>query len=474
MLTSNHLTSRLQLLNAEIAANLSKRRNFLLLNILGYVALFFIHQQVNWFSSTGNLSSELLLNRETEFWVPILEILTLIYLFSLYFLSLINWQRLNFKIGEIFRLGFLLTLIAWCILPANSSDVFAYVGFGRIAGIYHLNPYLHGYSEIYDFYSRYAWFKQSMPYGPLVLPIFILAGFLSQLNVLVSLYFLKLVSLVAYGCSVWLLYSILKPLKLNTGYSLFLFAFNPFILLELIINAHNDSLLILFSLLAIFALQRQWHTVAVGMALLSTLVKIPGAVLLIAILAYLIQQRQWKALIYSLIGSLILLGVLKITLLPNIEAISSLVNPNSEENSIFGVLLRQTKKFGLYAELKDNGFLRIHSILFAIFCLWRLRMIRDFHSLVKETIYLTLGLVTLYSVQFRPWYITWLIPYAAIAKSEQLRQIIVLFSFTVLTFYAVPNRYLSFQVNAIQYILAYGVPLLVSGWVASRPRVNAV
>lgn len=101
MITSNHLTSRLQLLNAKIAVNLSKRCNFLLLNILGYVALFFIHQQVNWFSSTGNLSSELLLNRETNLWVPILEILTLIYLFSLYFLSLINWQRLNFKIGEI-------------------------------------------------------------------------------------------------------------------------------------------------------------------------------------------------------------------------------------------------------------------------------------------------------------------------------------------------------------------------------------
>lgn len=474
MLISNNFRCQLQFLNDRVAAILSSSFHFLLLNILGYAALFFIHQQVNWFDSEGILVSELIRYKENNSWLPILQILTLIYLFGLYFLTLINWQRINFKLREIFRIGLVLTLIAWSILPANSADVFAYIGFGRVAGVYHLNPYLHGYSEISDFYSRYAWFGGPMPYGPIFLPIVILAGLFSQVNVIVSLYFLKLVGVVIFGCSAWVLYKVLKSLKLNTRYGLFLFALNPFMLLELIINVHNDSLLILFSLLAILALQRQWYLIAMGMALLSTLVKLPGVVLLIAIAAYLISQRQWRTLIYSLIGSLILLFVLKTTLFPNLETVRHLVNPSSEENSIFGIVVYQTKKLGLYTELKNKGVFFIHSVTFALFCIWRLRTIRDVHSLVREVIYLTLGLVTLYSVQLRPWYITWLIPYAAITKFKQLRQIVVLFSFTVLALYAIPGLYLNSKLIALQYLVTYGIPIGLSAWLVIRPKTAAV
>lgn len=473
MLTLNILKPRLQAANAKMAAILANRRSFLLLNVLGYIALFLIHQQVDWFLPNGNLATELIRDPETNSWVLILQILTLIYLFVLYLLSLINWQELSFKTGEIWGLGLVLALIAWCILPANSADIFAYIGFGRVAGVYHLNPYIHNYSEISDFYSRYAWFDDSMPYGPLVLPIIMLAGVLSQLNIIVSLYFLKLVGLVLYGCSAWLLYKILQPLKLNTEYSLFLFAFNPFMLLELIINGHNDTLLILLSLSAIFAIQRQWYVAAMGMALLSACVKISGVILFVAIAAYLIWQQRWKALIYSLLGSLIILAGFKIALFPNSAAIQSLVNPQAEANSLFGILLFKAQKLEAVAQIRRYNPLPIHAIIFAFFCLWRLRTIRDVYSLVRETIYLTLGLVTFYSMQFRPWYLTWLIPYAAIAKSPQLRQIIVLFSFSVLALYAVPNLYLNFKSLALQYILAYGIPLGFSAWFVIRPRVTA-
>jgi hypothetical protein len=265
-------------------------------------------------------------------------------------------------------------------------------------------------------------------------------------------------------------------LKVNPEYGLFLFAFNPLMILEIIINGHNDGLLILFSLLALLALQRQWHTVAIAMALLSTLVKLSGILLLIGVVVYLMRQRQWRGLIYSLIGSFIVLVALKMTLFPNVQAMRSLLVTAADENSIFGMLVRRAKKSGIYVELVRHGFLQIHSVVFALFCIWRLSKIRDFYSLVRETIYLNLGLIIGYSIQFRPWYVTWLIPYAAIIKSKQLQQMIVLFSFTVLAFYAVPGVYRlpenSFNWTVLQVIITYAIPL---GWIAvfrGRMRAN--
>ena len=61
---------------------------------------------------------------------------------------------------------FVLTLAATALLPANSSDVLEYLGFGRLLGLYGLNPYTHTYSEITDAFSPYITWDNPMPYGP--------------------------------------------------------------------------------------------------------------------------------------------------------------------------------------------------------------------------------------------------------------------------------------------------------------------
>jgi hypothetical protein len=45
-------------------------------------------------------------------WVPVLQIITLTYLFILDFFSLINWQQLGFRPSELFWMGLVLTLTA--------------------------------------------------------------------------------------------------------------------------------------------------------------------------------------------------------------------------------------------------------------------------------------------------------------------------------------------------------------------------
>ena len=90
------------------------------------------------------------------------QVATLAYLFVIYGRTLVRWKR-----GEVTARGLapavvLLTLAAWALIPANSSDVLEYLGFGRLFGLYGLNPYTHTYSEISDSFSQYVTWDNPM------------------------------------------------------------------------------------------------------------------------------------------------------------------------------------------------------------------------------------------------------------------------------------------------------------------------
>src|SRR5262249_55096382 len=158
-------------------------------------------------------------------------------------------------------------------------------------------------------------------------PIFIAAGKLSQQSVLVAVFFLKLVWLLVHYGNCWVLYRILKPWRPDPVFGLFLFALNPLVLLEHIANGHNDGLMIFCGLLAILALQRERHSLALWLAVISTLVKLSGIFFLLVILVYLLRGRKWRQLAQFFVGATVLLIALKVTLFPTIESVISLTNP---------------------------------------------------------------------------------------------------------------------------------------------------
>jgi len=471
-------------LNDRFAAVLSNHRCFVLLHAVGYAALLLIYtwHSLPWLLQ-GTYPPDLGASKDSRPVAEILQALTFIYLFALYLLSLLNWKRLKLNLRHLIWAGLAAGSIAWIVLPGNSADVFAYISFGRIAGLYAASPYLHVYSEFDDFYSPYAWFDGPMPYGPVVLPVFILAGVVSQLSLIASIYTLKLIWLLLHGCSSWLMYRILKPLRPDPAYGLFLFALNPLMLLELVINAHNDGLMILFGLLAILSLQRRQHSLALWMALLSALVKLPGALLLMGVLAFLIRQRQWRGLIYGLLGGLAAMIVLEIELLPGVEP---LLNPISSywlgsENSLHGllVILAQILGIGLGLDVSyESVFLadrQIFAVLFLLFCLWQLWRIGDLCSLAREMGHILLGLLIGYAIWFFPWYVTWLIPFAAMAESDRLQWIIITFSATALALYCFPyfvveQAPLSWLWGTLQLVIVHGIPLwlMIRYWIAER------
>jgi len=429
------------------------KRSYLLLSLLGLAALVWIHWAHSWPTlSRGHAFIDLGDSPAASPLHEVLQTAVLFLLFGLYFYCLWNWERLRFKAREVAGLVVAQGLAAWLALPANSTDVFGYIALGRIAGLHGANPYVHTYSEFADFYSAYVEWDITMPYGPLLLPVFVLGGWIAQYSVLAAVFALKAVWLLVHGVNCRLVYLLLHGWNRAPVFGLFLFGLNPLVLLEQMANGHNDGVMMLFGLLAIFALwrgSRLWVGAGVVLALLSALVKLPGVFFLLVVGVYLARKREWRALLPGLAVDAALLTALRLTLFPPKAAMLSLTNVgNYAKNSIHSVLTIYGVKLN---DWLDGPFdydalytmdRRIFSVLFFAFCLWRLSKIVELNDLVRELGLLFLVLLAVYATWFFPWYVAWLIPLAALTESAPLRWAILTFSCTALTLYAIPHALL--------------------------------
>ena len=264
--------------------------------LLSYVSLFVIHLR----NSLAPLGAELVppdlgYSAAANPTLQLLQMICLASFFTVYGTTLWNWHRLDASPRTLAWSAALAGVLAWSLLPADSSDVLEYIGFGRLAAVYHVSPYLHTYSEFTDRIAPYVTWDDPMPYGPVVLPVFALAGLVSQHHVFVAMYLIKFAWLLIHFLNAGLIYQIAKSTAADPRYALFVFAFNPLILLEELANGHNDGPLILFGLLAVLAVQRGRGGLAIVLALLSALVKTSGLFWVAGIVVLLIQQRRWRA-----------------------------------------------------------------------------------------------------------------------------------------------------------------------------------
>ena len=422
------------------------KRSYALLSVLGTAVLLLVHWKHSWPAlSQGYAFADL---GDSEQANPIHEAVqtsVLACLFGLYFYCLIHWERLQFTVREIAAIGAAQGLIGLATLPANSTDILGYIGLGRLAAIHGANPYLHTYAEFYDSFTPYLEWNITMPYGPVLLPLFAAAGWLSQHNVPAAIFSLKLAWLLTHVCNCRVLVQILKDRGVPPAFGLFLFGLNPLLWLEQIVNGHNDGVLMLFGLLALSALQRGRHVAAILSALLAALVKLPGIFFLLVILIFLLRRRDWRALAAGLIAGSMLLLTLKAALFPTKEALLSLANTgNYVKNSLHLLLIRLAETLSLWqaAPLTYQQLYawdrRVFSILFFGFCVWRCLRIRELSDAVRELAFLFLGLLIGYATWFFPWYVAWLIPLAALVESARLRWAILIFSWTSLAVYAFP------------------------------------
>lgn len=235
-------------------------------------------------------------------------------MFVTYFLTLryfASSSKLAFPWKTIITFAIFLSLA----YPMLSSDVFKYLFSAKEILVYHANPYLVTPNTFPDdTWIRFMrWVHTTTPYGPvftaLTIPYYII-GFGKFVPVL---YLFKLDQAAWYLLSIWLIGKIAASQKWENK-KVFLaqlfFALNPLIIMEWLVNAHNDAIMISLLLLSIYLLTLQkklWSFVAI---LLSIGIKYVTAIFLPLIFFPNLLKKHFTLVIYYLLIVLALIPLL--------------------------------------------------------------------------------------------------------------------------------------------------------------------
>lgn len=176
-----------------------------------------------------------------------------IYLFGLLLITFLS-KRYQFaktkpqdnKISEFPKVIIFVAIITLFSYPFLSHDFFNYLFDAKIFTFYGKNPYLFAPQAFLDDpWLRFMhWVHRTYPYGPAFLPISIIPVFLAKSKLFLSFIFYKIMQSGFYLLGAYSLYRLDKKQAL-------IFALSPLVLIEGLINAHNDLIAVSIGLFAI-------------------------------------------------------------------------------------------------------------------------------------------------------------------------------------------------------------------------------
>jgi alpha-1,6-mannosyltransferase len=170
----------------------------------------------------------------------------------------------------------------WClpllVAPALfSRDVYSYLAQGTILHLglspYHHAPAALGPGRLLSAVDPF-WRHTTAPYGPLFLG---LASPLAGANLIVSVVLLRLLEVAAVVLLGYLVPRLARTLGADPARALWLVAFSPLVLLELIVPAHNDALMAALMLAGVMLALERRPLAGVVVCALAAAIKLPAA-----------------------------------------------------------------------------------------------------------------------------------------------------------------------------------------------------
>jgi hypothetical protein len=365
-----------------------------------------------------------------------------------------SWKGLLVVLLFTFLCGLALVLV----YPITAADVFEYIAYARITVHHGANPHLYRPLDFpEDPFVRYsAWPHITSPYGPLwtyiSVPIAELAG-----SSLLS-YLLLFKALAAHLANTGLIYATLRHWR--PTYALagtVLYAWNPLVLFESAGGAHNDVLVMLPVLLAIYLFVRGHYSLAIVVSTLSCLVKMPMVIVVplfvVGVWRTLSGEKNRMAAVAWGVG----LAVATVVLLhlPLWEGLDSLgwLARESLFTSSFATLAVLTLRHWVEDAELTRSVVRSAALgVFALFYAWRLLTLRGETRQFLEGLFWTV-LVFLYVavLWFQPWYVVWVVALGALVPSGGTARLTMLFSYSTTWNYMV---FIFFLVWFFPYMIA--------------------
>lgn len=220
-------------------------------------------------------------------------IVVLLFLFYLSFLYLAKMQKLSTKTITI--LVFFTFIFLVFSYNAFSYDLFNYIFDAKVLTFYHQNPYFHKPTDFVDPMLNFMrWTHRVYPYGPSWLILTVPLSFIG-LNLFLPTFFLfKILIGLSFVGSGFLIYKISEILfPKNKIFNTVFFVFNPLVIIEGLISAHNDFPLVFFALLAIYLYLIKKKAFSLISLIFSIGVKY-ATVILIPVFVYLMFMESTK------------------------------------------------------------------------------------------------------------------------------------------------------------------------------------
>lgn len=236
-------------------------------------------------------------------------------LFALYLLALHESRSLPAQaaLPAVFVCGTGMALGMVWMYPVSAIDVFLYAVRSRLLTAYGQNPIsvpfsVHPNDPWMPFATSY-WAERVSPYGPLWNAVAAPITALSGDRMAVALIGFKLLCLLCALACTWLIARTLAATgRADAATGALLFLWNPLVLWESVGNAHNDVVLTLLLLLALYAWAAQRNVLVLPALVLATLLKYVTLPLL-PLAAIALWRRapdraaRWRLIVWSVVGS---------------------------------------------------------------------------------------------------------------------------------------------------------------------------
>ncbi len=382
-----------------------------------------------------------LLNDTDRLEQTIIYIIILISMTLIYFLIIKNRNKIFKNNKRIYIYIAIISIIFIVVIPFTCSDVFYYLGVGRINSEYNQNPY---YTTIKEFVEQQGnekyiekdtvlaqgyindWANSTVVYGPIWTLICRIVASMSLGNIDFGLFIFKLINVIVHLLNCYLIYK-LSNKKIFT----LLYGLNPFILIEGIACVHNDIFVILFTLASFyFLLKRKNILISLVFLALATSIKYFTILILPFIVIYYVREykplkRFTSCILYGGLFAFIL-GITYLLYIKDLEVFSGLFIQQTKLAKSFYIILTEyfTTPEGI-AEKLNKLLLEIFVIIYFFTCITIINKKEiKFSKEIQKANYFIIAFLFLLITNFQPWYIMWLFPCFIWQKSEDIKLII--------------------------------------------------
>jgi Glycosyltransferase family 87 len=298
--------------------------------------------------------------------------------------------------------------------PLLSHDVFSYIAYARLGVANHLNPYTHAPLDIPNDpgFVHAGSIDADSAYGP----VFTLLTYpLSPLGVPAAFWILKAVAALSSLGIVALVWRIAERLGRDPVVPALAVGLNPLVLVHVVGGAHNEALTLLVTMAGVLLWVGGRGIAGTATAAAAAGIK-ASAVIAVPFLA-LADRAQAMRRVVAAIATAVAVAALGLTVFGThaLDALS-LISDNQDRTSRFSVPHKVAEVVGGSDVVR--GVFAVAAVAVALWLLWR-----TWRGLIDplDAIGWATFAVLIASAWLVPWYILWLLPFAALSRDRRLQ-----------------------------------------------------